>query len=308
MGNYLNFKGSPQQALRVLLKQKVVITRVARAHGGCISNGRTLLLDTKQKYFLKSFGAQPPYFFQAEADNLALLKKYSPLTVPAPLVVGEEETKQYLLISHIESGEPTPDYWERYGRGLATLHQESESTQQRTYGLDWDNWIGTTPQINTPSSSWRAFYSQHRLTYQINLAITNNYLVPSLITRCRHIVEHLNLLVPEPPRPSLVHGDLWAGNVMTDEHGEPALIDPAIYFGDREVDIAATMLFGRCDDRFYAAYNEHYPLSEGWRERVGIYNLYHLLNHLNIFGREYLSSVEGLVLEQLARLRAHGIR
>lgn len=298
INSYLRYSGEPAEAIQALMGSGVRIVDEVPIGGGCISHGRILRLNNNTSLFLKSHATTPASFFQAEADNLTLLKRYSPLTVPAPLIVGETLAHQYLCLEYIEAAAHQSDYWEQGGRGLATLHKES--TKDATgFGLKWDNWIGSTAQPNTHSASWKDFYVHQRLKYQVALAEQNGYIEGALRADCQRLVAHAPALLHEP-LPALVHGDLWLGNLMSDAQGAPALIDPAIYFADREVDIAMTMLFGTFDKRFYAAYQEYYPLPAGWHTRIQLYNLYHMLNHLNIFGGSYLNSVEHIVQSYLS--------
>ena len=288
--SYLHYQGALLEALQQLMGATIHIQREEAVEGGCISRGRILHLSNGERLFMKSYSSSPRHFFKAEADNLLLLKRYCPLTVPTPLIVGESRDGQYLCLEYIDAAPRKADYWEHCGRGLAILHKESSIAQQR-FGLDWDNWIGSTPQPNNPNANWHHFFAHTRLHWQLQLAARKGYLRPALQRDCNVLLEHVSALLPKAVRPELVHGDLWSGNLMSDSSGAAALIDPAVYFADREVDIAMTTLFGKFDDRFYSAYNECYPLAEGWEGRLQLYNLYHLLNHLNIFGTSYLPAV-----------------
>ncbi len=299
---YLHYQGALSEALQQLMGSTIYIKREEAVGGGCISQGGILYLSNGEQVFLKSYGASPHHFFQVEADNLLLLQRYCSLTVPTPLIVGENADSQYLCLEYIEAAPRKADYWEHCGRALATLHKESGAAARR-FGLEWDNWIGSTPQPNNPSTNWQHFFATTRLHYQLQLAARNGYLSPAMQRDGDLLLKHIPSLLPEAVQPALVHGDLWSGNLMSDNRGGAALIDPAVYFADREVDIAMTRLFGGFDDRFYHAYNECYPLVKGWEGRLQLYNLYHLLNHLNIFGTSYLAAVGKVVHHYISLLK-----
>ena len=159
-----------------------------------------------------------------------------------------------------------------------------------------DNYIGSTPQVNGWLDDWLAFFRERRLRPQMELAARNGHLPAGRRRALEGFMGRLDeLLGGVPRRPALLHGDLWGGNMIADPSGQPVLIDPAVYYGDREADLAMTALFGGFSSAFYAAYNEVYPLADGWRERFRIYNLYHLLNHLNLFGEGYGAQVDAVI-------------
>jgi fructosamine-3-kinase len=169
------------------------------------------------------------------------------------------------------------------------------------FGWDRDNTIGSTPQLNEPSVDWVTFWRERRLGYQLELAARNGYR-GRLKQRGERLLDGLGALLDHNPVPSLLHGDLWGGNLGYDEAGEPVIFDPACYFGDREADLAMTELFGGFGRRFWAAYQEAWPLSEGYPVRKHLYNLYHVINHLNLFGGGYLSQAESMIDRLLAEI------
>jgi fructosamine-3-kinase len=197
----------------------------------------------------------------------------------------------FLLLEDLKQAPRRKDFWEIYGRQLAVLHSQPNSR----FGFPHDNYIGSTPQDNGWMEDGIDFFRERRLTPQIRLATDRGYLSPDDRKLCDSLIAKLPGLLPGSP-PVLVHGDLWSGNLITDSAGSPALIDPAVYFGWAEADLAMTDLFGRYPEAFYESYTTKNPLPKGFRERFPIYNLYHLLNHLNIFGREYLSRVRKVLL------------
>lgn len=193
----------------------------------------------------------------------------------------------------MEDLHPAPrgrDYWDAFGRRLATLHQ----THGPQFGFAHDNYIGSTPQPNPWTEDGHAFFGQHRLEYQAALGKSKGLLEGEDLEALERLVGRLPDLIPVQP-PSLIHGDLWSGNAITGPRGEPAIIDPAAHFGWAEAELAMTTLFGRFPESFYRAYAEKRSLQTGWRGRLPIYNLYHLLNHLNLFGRGYLPGVRNVL-------------
>lgn len=254
--------------------------------GGCINNGARIVTEKGNLFFLKTNSNAPINMFQREAEGLRELNVEDGPRVPHTYIYGDD----FLLLEYLEHTSRTKDYWEIFGRKLAALH----NIPNPKYGFTHDNYIGSTPQPNSFSSSGYEFFGQHRLTYQALLAEKQGYIHSSEVAQIDSISKKLQELVPQQP-PSLLHGDLWSGNAIADECGLPAIIDHAVYFGWAEAELAMTALFGGFPKSFYAAYNEVRDLTEGWRERFPIYNLYHLLNHLNLFGRGYYSQVMNIV-------------
>lgn len=259
--------------------------------GGCIANGQRLVFPDGRKLFLKS-GPLSAVMFTAEAAGLACLAgSGTRVHVPRPLAVGPE-SDPYLLLESVESGERGPAYADELGVGLVEIHRTSND---RGYGFDHDSFIGSTPQSNEWSKHWIEFFGEQRLRFQLEIARRNGRLDGRLGTAIESIIDRLGDLLPEPERSSLIHGDLWGGNLMSRDDGVPVLIDPAVYYGHREADLAMTRLFGGFPARFYDSYREAWPLEPGFDERVDLYNLYHMLNHLNLFGGGYLGGVQSIV-------------
>ncbi len=255
--------------------------------GGCINPGGKLV-TTSGVFFLKWNDAKRfPGMFAVEADGLEMLRRPGALYVPNVVHSGRAGMFQFLLLEFISQSVRRENYWDEFGRSLAQLHQQS-STQ---YGLDQDNYIGSLRQKNTLTSSWIRFFIDARLRPQLQTGLERRSIDYTLTAKFEALFEKLPSLLPEE-RPSLLHGDLWSGNLMTTSAGRPCLIDPAVYFGHREVDLAMTQLFGGFDDRFFDAYNECYPLITGYEDRLPLYNLYPLLVHVNLFGGGYKAQVE----------------
>jgi len=207
-------------------------------------------------------------------------------TIRVPKVVVAE--RNFLLLEYIVSGHKKLRFFDSFGKAYAEMHRYTHDI----FGFYEDNFIGATPQINTVNdtlkTNWTAFYFTNRLLYQFKLAEQNGYVNDEFRKAFAHIENRIDSILKgseEPP--ALLHGDLWGGNFMIDDQGEAVLIDPAVYYGHREADLAMTKLFGGFTNAFYASYNAHYPLKEGYLYRENIYLLYHVLNHLNLFGLSY---------------------
>ncbi len=258
--------------------------------GGCINQAVALTLTNGERVFVKHNDNPPENLFAREADGLRLLAtaKDGP-RVPKVIGLPEHSNPKFLILEYIVEGTPGKFYYVDFARALAGLHHVTHSH----FGLDHDNHIGSTPQLNEQETDGWTFFREHRLRFQQQLARKNN-LLP---TRIDHKIDSLcdkldSLLDLEGEQPALLHGDLWSGNYFSDAQGLPCIFDPAAHFGLREADLAMTELFGRLPNDFYDAYHEVFPLNPGYEERKPIYNLYHLLNHVNLFGTSYLSSVE----------------
>jgi fructosamine-3-kinase len=240
---------------------------------------------------MKENSARFKNMFHAEATGLEVLRVPGGPRVPEPIAVHGDSDSQFIIMSYIAEGPRGKNYWEQFGRSLATLHRH----HGEAFGFKEDNYIGSTPQANTPSSHWPEFFGTYRLGYQIGLAATQTLADASLVLKTETLISKLGELLPNDARPSILHGDLWGGNVMADEDGTAVIIDPAAYWGHFEADLAMTELFGSFPSIFYDAYKELLPISPEYGERKEIYNLYHVLNHLNMFGSSYASQANAIV-------------
>jgi fructosamine-3-kinase len=258
--------------------------------GGDINAAHAARLDDGGRVFVKSNPDAPAGMFAAEAAGLRWLAEARALRVPA--VVARDE--HVLVLEHIASGPRRPDYDEALGRGLAALHR----TGAPGFGLDRDNFIGRLPQANRPLPSWAEFYRERRLLPQLRLAIDGGRASSAMRRGLGRLLPRLEELVGPAEPPARLHGDLWGGNAMADEQGRPCLVDPAVYGGHREVDLAMMRLFGGFSARVFAAYEEAFALPPGSDARVPLYQLYFLLAHVNLFGGSYVASVEH-ALDQL---------
>jgi fructosamine-3-kinase len=254
--------------------------------GGCIHQGTRLLTESGQSFFLKRNSSVPPDLFEREAEGLTALRATETIHVPEPFLIGES----FLLMEDLKPASRRPGFWSDFGRRLGTLHDNTEAR----YGFEHDNYLGSTPQLNPWTVDGYEFFGEHRLLYQARLAHERSLLNGNSVAKTERLCNNLRKLVPEQP-PSLLHGDLWSGNTLADDQGMPAIIDPAVHYGWAESELGMTTLFGAFPESFYISYSEVRPLEAGWRERLPIYNLYHLLNHLNLFGRSYLAQVESIL-------------
>ncbi len=261
--------------------------------GGCI-NQALRVATAENVYLLKWHAKAPPGMFSVEARGLRLLQASSTVQVPQVFAAADAGSAHpgYIILEWLE---PAPRRASAdmaiLGEQLAALH----AVTRPQYGLDHDNYIGTTPQINTPDADWIVFFRERRLRYQVELAARNGYLPAARRRGLERLLERLpNLLDAVERRPALIHGDLWGGNLLPTGNNV-ALIDPAVYFADREAELAYTQMFGSFDPRFYAGYRAAWPLAPGYEDRRELYNLYHLLNHLNLFGESYAGHVDAVI-------------
>lgn len=258
--------------------------------GGCI-NRAVRLADERRAYFVKVNDAGAGAMFEAERDGLDDLRAPEAVRVPAPVATGRADGMAFLAMEYISMRGLSGGGWSRLGTQLAALHL----TTVPEFGWRRSNTIGSTTQVNEPTADWVEFWREHRLAYQLRLAARNG-LDEATVQRGKRLMDNLDrLLAGHAPQPSLLHGDLWGGNVAADADGNPVLFDPAVYYGDREADIAMTELFGRLDERFYNAYQDAWPLGPGYAERKTLYNLYHVLNHFNLFGGGYAGQVDAMI-------------
>src|SRR4051812_48125998 len=228
---------------------------------------------------------------EAEADGLRELDAGSSVRVPTVLASGAAGNSAFLALEWVHLARASGEEQARLGEHLA--HQHRVLTDR--FGWHRDNTIGSTPQVNTWTEDWLPFFREHRLRFQLQLAERNGH-GGRLQESGARLLERLDVLLGEHrPAPSLLHGDLWGGNVGADPSGAPVIFDPAVYFGDREADLAMTRLFGGFSREFYAAYEKAWPLPASASERVDLYNLYHVLNHLNLFGTGYLSQAQAII-------------
>ena len=267
---------------------------LTRVSGGSI-NRATRLGDRRRDrhYFVKWQSAEFAANFAAEAWGLNRLAATKTVAVPRPICHGTAAGNAFLALEWLDLAAPSSGSWQRLGQGLAALHRVPVGTR---FGMERDNFIGATPQLNPLSSSWATFFLHHRLDFQVALARRNGMDFP----RYQRLREVVPALLGSRKTPSLLHGDLWSGNAAFTRNGVPVLFDAAVYWGDAEVDLAMSRLFGGFPEEFYRAYEEILPMAGGCRRRQKLYNLYHILNHFNLFGGAYGLRADRLMAELLA--------
>jgi fructosamine-3-kinase len=268
-----------------------------RLSGGCI-NQAYVIEGGGQKYFAKLNDASGLPMFEAEAAGLIELGSAHAVRVPHPTCSGVAGQTSFIVMEYLALG--GRGSMADFGRQLAMLHR----TRARRFGWHIDNTLGSAPQINTPSSDWCEFWRTRRLGYQLEVAARNGHRGALLEKGNRLMACCDRLFAEHHPQPALLHGDLWSGNYAIEVGGGAVIFDPAVYYGDREADLAMTELFGGFGDEFYSAYREAYPLHVGYSLRKVFYNLYHVLNHLNLFGGTYARQAEQMMDIVLGELRS----
>ena len=249
--------------------------------GGCINN--TIKINTnKGDFFVKWNTNSKANMFQSEYNGLKVLKDTNTIRIPNVLYFDDD----FLILEFIPPSNPNNAFWEVFGQKLALMHKQTHSK----FGLDFDNYIGSLYQDNTQNKNWTEFFIQNRLQAQLSIGNFSG----TLLSDFDKLFQKLPNLFPNE-KPALLHGDLWSGNFLAKNGDTPMLIDPAIYYGNREMDIAMSKLFGGFNSDFYFAYNESRPLENGWEERIQICNLYPLLIHVNLFGGAYINQVKNIL-------------
>ena len=262
--------------LKNKINNRICIQNSNMLYGGSINNN--LKLETNYGNFFLKWNNKSDKLFEAETKGLTILKKTNIIYIPE--IINFD--KDFLLMEFIEKKEKTQIFWENFGRKISELHRVSNDH----FGLDHDNFIGSLNQENGKEEKWTDFFIKQRIKPQLRI----NEFPHKILNSFDKLFLKIEKIFPEE-NPALLHGDLWSGNFIC-SNNKPVLIDPAIYFGHREMDISMTKLFGGFSERFYESYNENYSLSEGWIEREKICNLYPLLIHANLFGGHYYKEIE----------------
>lgn len=264
--------------------------------GGCI-NAAVRLSDGRQPFFVKTNAAGRLEMFEAERAGLQALDDSGTIRVPQPVASGVAGDRAWLAMEYIEPGGGRRGAAAEAGRQLAAMHR----CMAQRFGWYRDNTLGSTPQPNDERVDWPGFWRDQRLGFQLELGARNGY-GGALQRQGERLMAALPALLEHGPAPSLLHGDLWSGNLTYDSEGNPVIFDPAVYYGDREADLAMTELFGGFGGDFYAAYREAWPLDPDYGVRKILYNLYHVLNHMNMFGGGYKSQALQMIERLLAEV------
>ncbi|MFA7260904.1 MAG: fructosamine kinase family protein [Aeromonas bestiarum] len=268
----------------------VKIHGISSIGGGSINDAFRLVTSVGNFFIKVNSASRYPGMFEKESLGLKMLSATQTLSVPDIVAFGEAGNDSFLLLSFIESRSQTSNFWPQFGEQLADLHRHSNPT----FGLDHDNYIGSLIQHNNAHETWADFFREERLEPQLKLACDQGRVDSEVSRAFQRFYLQLDQLFPTEP-PALVHGDLWSGNFMRGNQGEPVIIDPAVYFGHREMDLAMSQLFGGFSPSFYEAYQSAFPMENGCRKRLDYCNLYPLMVHVNLFGGGYLGSVKSIL-------------
>lgn len=275
--------------------EEILHDRIIDSHsvsGGCINDAKIISVKSGDKYFIKTNYNNPKNMFLNEANGLREIAKANIIKTPEVIYVDDE----IILLETISIGKKNSNFFEDFGRKLAQLHKFTHIE----YGFYEDNYIGSNHQINMATNiekkDWCKFYFNKRLKFQFDLCEKNGFVTEEFRKSFLKLENKIESIIkPKTEIASLLHGDLWGGNYMIDEKGEACIIDPAVYYGNREADLAMTKLFGGFDSNFYSAYDQEFQLDDGYEYRENIYKLYHILNHLNLFGSSYYTQALSLI-------------
>lgn len=279
-------KISVESILTSTYEKPAQINEIRSVGGGCINEAFSLK-TTVGKFFIKfNSAAAFPGMFKKEAKGLKILADTKTIDIPEVIHTSETGNYSYLILQYIEKGEASSNFWNDFGIKLADLHRNTSEY----FGLDHDNYIGSLVQKNNFHSDFFSFFITERIEPQLKDARNKGAFSQSGTRYFDSLFNKLPDIIPVE-KPALIHGDLWSGNFIVTENGSPCLIDPAVYYGHRETDIAMTQLFGGFNQEFYHAYNQAWPMEKDWQKRKDIFNLYPLLVHVNLFGGSYARQV-----------------
>lgn len=291
-----------QRAFSKLMPRDLNVVDQQALVGGCISEGCRVVTEDvqgrRQQWFVKMNRESFLGNFQAEAAGLKCLAAVEAIETPQPEAVGVSGDQAWLITKWIDQQTPGKNFFRDFGARLADMHRCTSGTR---IGLDRDNFLGAAKQINGSKGQWVDFVAENRLGFQLRWGIDQRLIDDSLRRDCERVIAGLDQwLKGRMETTSLLHGDLWSGNYLCDVEGRPVIIDPAVYYGCPEAEFGMLMLFGACPASFYESYQQVFPMNAGWQRRVNVYVLYHLLNHLNLFGGGYHGQCEQ-VAEQILR-------
>lgn len=262
------------------------ITEYKRLTGGDINNVFLLKSESSRWVIKLNNASRYPGMFKKEAQGLETLAQPGIIDIPKTFGAGSYDEYSYLLLEYKKTGKKSKNFWQDFGRQLAQLHRQSSET----FGFESDNYIGSLPQPNNAEDNAVDFYINQRLKPQFKRASSNGYTFENV----DFFYDKIKEIIPQEA-PALIHGDLWGGNFIINEEGQPCLIDPATAYAPREIDIALMHLFGGFDATLFKAYNEEFPLAKGWEDRIKLWQLYHVLVHVNLFGGGYASSAQDII-------------
>lgn len=284
-------KSDIQQRFNETLGNTTNEIRIDPVGGGCINQTYRISCGDQQFFCKINSASKFPQLFEKESQGLKLIAEQNVIKVPAVIDCFETNGQQILLLEWINEGERTHNFWQKFGKQMAALHNVSHDY----FGLTEDNYMGSIPQSNKPTHNWVDFFIQQRLQPLVQKCRFQNLVSPKHQSQFESFYEQLPFIFAKEQRPALLHGDLWSGNFMCNQNSEPVLIDTAVYFGHPSVDLGMTTLFGGFTTGFYDAYSYHSPLPSNCKEQWEVSNVYPLLIHLLLFGRSYLSQIERII-------------
>lgn len=276
-----------EQKINEKLYSKHIFQKYRILSGGCINHSFEFITNYKSFFVKYNDAIKFPDMFRIESTGIETIYKTKTIKVPTVICFGEFDNLSFLVLEFINQRKIKSDYWADFGEKLSKLHKNTNLI----YGLQYNNYIGSLNQINTPHNNFIDFFIINRLEKLVKICFESNLLDKETMKQFSKLYSKLNNLIPEE-KPALIHGDLWKGNVLSDEYGEVCVIDPAINYSHREAEIAFTQLFGRFPIEFYESYDSCFPLEMNWKHRTDLFNLYPLLVHLKLFGSEYFYQVK----------------
>jgi protein-ribulosamine 3-kinase len=289
-----NILNSIIKEIQNITKKQIAYVSHKAIGGGCI-NECFQITTSHETYFVKINNATKyPEMFEKEALGLNLLSQTNTVRIPNVIGTASVENTSFIILEFIKSSTKADDFWNNFAEKLALLHKNCSLS----FGLDHDNYIGSLPQRNKETSKWNEFFILQRLQPLTEIAFNMHLFDKKSLKQFDSLFSKIDNLIPDD-LPALLHGDLWSGNFITDESGQPCIIDPAVYYGHREAEIAFTTMFGGFSNQFYQYYNEYFPLEKGWQNRIDLFNLYPALVHLILFGTSYFMIINATLNKHL---------
>lgn len=286
----MDWKNTIEKKLTAYLGASVVANNITSVSGGSINETYKVATNNGDFFVKKNSAAIYPSMFEKEALGLNILRNANEINTPEVINFSDDGKDSFLILKHIKEGNKSDSFWDDFGCQLSNLHKHTN----KYFGLDHDNYIGSLWQHNDRHDSWKDFFVLERLERQVRLARERGCVDKQIVASFDRFYTAIDNIFPKEP-PALLHGDLWNGNFMVNDIGDAVIIDPAVYFGHREMDLGMSQLFGGFDNQFYISYNKRFPLENGWEKRIIYCNLYPLMVHVNLFGGAYIQSVKTII-------------